>query len=61
MWRPQGFELALRTAALPFKSIDLKPYRIIPPNSDVRMVGVSDTANTTIQGSISGVLALIQG
>lgn len=61
VWRPLGLELALRTASLPFKSIELKPYRIVPPNSDVRLIGVSDTANTTLQGSISGWLALQRG
>lgn len=38
---------------------DFKPYFIIPPNSDVRLVAVADGANTDISGSIQGYLAEI--
>ena len=60
VFRPQGIELALRTSALTFYSIPLKPYRVIPPNSDIRMITLTDTANTTVQGAIAGVLAIVQ-
>lgn len=37
-----------------------KPYLIVPPNSDIRLVAVADGANTDISGSIQGYLANIQ-
>lgn len=41
-------------------SISLDPPIIIPRNSDVRQVAVSDSANTTVDGWINGYLALDQ-
>lgn len=38
---------------------EFKPYLIIPKNSDVRLTAIAGAANTTIAGSLQGVLALI--
>ena len=37
--------------------IDLKPYVIIPPNSDVRLSAIADGANTDVGGWFNGLLA----
>lgn len=36
-----------------------EPFLIVRPNSDIRLVGVADGANTAISGGIQGVLAAI--
>lgn len=38
---------------------EFKPYLIVPPNSDVRLVAIADGANTDVSGTIEGVLASI--
>lgn len=40
--------------------IDLNPAIIVPPNSDIRLTALADTANTAVTGFIAGYLALIQ-
>ena len=40
-------------------SYDFKPYVIVPPNSDVRLVGLADTANKYIGGTIDGYLGIV--
>ena len=42
-------------------SVDCIPYKIVPKNSDVRMIADSSAAGTDISGSISGFLATIIG
>lgn len=37
-----------------------KPYLIIPPNSDIRLIAVADSSGTDVSGSIQGYLASIQ-
>lgn len=37
----------------------MKPYLIVPPNSDVRLVAIASAADTDLGGSIQGVLAKI--
>lgn len=61
VWRPLGLELQLRTASAPYETLELRPFRIIPPNSDVRLVVTSDAADTEAAGSIDGVLAKVVG
>jgi hypothetical protein len=59
VWRPLGLEVDLNASAGPFVHLPLKPYRVIPPNSDVRLVATADSANTIVGGSINGVLAIV--
>lgn len=41
-------------------TLPITPHVIVPSNADVRLVGVSDSANTTVDGWINGYLALDQ-
>lgn len=59
VWRPLGFEMSLRTASQSAIFATFAPYRIIPRNSDVRMVATSNTNDTAVSGSIDGVLAAV--
>lgn len=59
VWVPMGLQFDLRSSVVPDFEEVLKPYRIIPPNTDVRMVAVSDGANTEVVGHINGQLATI--
>jgi hypothetical protein len=59
VWRPMGLQIELHHSAEPNFEETFKPYRIIPPNTDVRMVATSDSANTQIAGHINGSLAII--
>lgn len=38
---------------------EFRPYKIIRPNSDVRLVSIADNVNTDVGGMIQGVLAKI--
>ncbi len=38
-------------------SYNFKPYLIIPPNADVRLIAVSDSTSREVSGSIQGFLA----
>ena len=58
VWRPLGLEVSLRTASQASAFFELQPYAIIPPNSDVRMVATSDTANTQVAGRFTTALLL---
>ena len=58
VWRSVGMELILRTDSLPSDTVVFEPYIIIPPNSDVRLVVSTNTANTVAAGRFSGVLAI---
>ena len=56
VWLPLGSFLTV-TSASPEVNISADPAPIILPNSDVRLVAVSDTNNTTVEGNIRGYLA----
>lgn len=57
---PEGLEFSTRAGGSQSIVIDFRPYLVIPPNSDVRLVATSNTANATVSGYISGALALIR-
>lgn len=57
VFRPR-FEGSL-TASKASELIDLKPYVLVPKNSDVRLVVTSDTDNSTVIGWFNGVLAQV--
>lgn len=61
VWRPSGAELALRVDATNASFIHLTPYIIIPPNSDVRIVVVTTSDNTTVRAHIDALLAQVTG
>jgi hypothetical protein len=42
-----------------YTQIDLSTYIIVPPNSDIRIIGTSGTNNTEAVASIEGYLAII--
>jgi hypothetical protein len=58
VWHPLGMTIDVDKET-PFQQVVFTPYRIIPPNADVRVVATSDTADTTISAELEGVLALI--
>jgi len=60
VWRPLGLELIARTSGDQKEIIRFEPYLIVPPNSDVRMVVVTNAADTVCTAVISGTLALIE-
>jgi hypothetical protein len=51
-------EMDLRSASLPWDHIEFSPWRVVPSNSDVRMIVTTDTADTVVDGALHGVLAL---
>jgi hypothetical protein len=59
VWRPLGFEINLSQSVLPAFHDTMLPYLVIPKNSDARMVAISDTANSSLSGYISGYLASV--
>jgi len=61
VWRPLGFEMNLDQASGPHMHDEMRPFFIIPKNSDVRMIAISDTASTIVSGYIGGVLAKVTG
>ncbi len=61
VWRPRVADLYLATATQPTITIKFEPWIIVPPNSDVRMVAISDTADTTVTATMAGVLASVLG
>lgn len=40
-------------------SHEFKPYLVVPPNSDIRLIATADGANTSVSGGIQGVLAKV--
>lgn len=60
VFRPVGMEASLRTDVSIFTHVDFKPYLIVPPNSDVRMIVTASANDTTAAGRIEGVLAEIK-
>lgn len=59
VWLPMGLEMSLRTASQSSIDMPQRPYPIILPDTDFRMVVTSDTANTSASGHINGVLLSI--
>lgn len=57
VWRPLDDISATSDATGARKPV---PYFIIPPNSDVRLVAISDSSSRDISGSIEGYLAIIK-
>jgi hypothetical protein len=59
VWRPVGLELSLEEGAQTEALIPLRPYAILPKNSDVRMRAQSTIASTLASGFINGYLAKV--
>ena len=59
VWLPLGLELSLRTAGTSTITIPVDPPAIIPSNTDVRMVALSNTNDTTVSGNINGYLTIV--
>lgn len=59
VFRPIGMEMTLRAGGSQQALIQFNPYVVIPANSDVRMVAVSNTNDTAISGHFNGVLASV--
>ena len=60
VWKPVGVQVNMRTSTNPFENVQLVPYVIAPPNSEVRMVIVSDGTNVQAEARIEGILAEIK-
>lgn len=58
VWIPLGLHLDISTGAQPWKEVLFEPYRVIPANSDVRMVCTASADNQEVSGQISGLLAI---
>jgi hypothetical protein len=58
VWHPLGMTIDVDKNT-PFQQVLFTPYRIVQPNSDIRVVATSDTADTTISAELEGVLALV--
>ncbi len=59
-WRPAfGAASLIEHDVSPNDHVELRPYSLIPPNSDVRMLCTSDSANTVVHGVIYGLLAKV--
>lgn len=59
VFRPR-FKWATRSSGQNAILINLNPAIIVPRNSDVRLVAISDAANTAVDGWMNGYLALDQ-
>lgn len=59
VWVPLDAELTLRSDGQCFDELVLDRWRIVPPNSYVRMVATSSVTNIVANGMISGQLAKI--
>ena len=60
VWLPLGLELQLRTDGQNQIPLPLNPYRIVPKDSDVRMVATASANGTVVSGYMAGYLALVQ-
>lgn len=58
VWRPFGAVVDVDREA-PYVNVPLFPYRVIQPNSDLRVVATSNTNSTEVTAFIEGVLAVI--
>lgn len=59
VWLPAGIQMIARADSDPKEIVDLDPYIIVPRNSDVRLVATTNTDNTTVSGSVAGILCEI--
>lgn len=59
VWRPLGLELDVRTNAVQAFAIDFTPELIIRPNTDLRMIVISNTNDTVATGYMSGVFGKV--
>lgn len=59
-YRPLGVEVALRTSAQPYTYVPIRPWRIIAPNSDVRIIADASAA-CEIAAHWQGLLAGVRG
>ena len=55
VFKPTGAELSIGAGSR-YAQAEYRPYIVVPPNSDVRLVGISSTTDTVVTGSISGFL-----
>jgi len=60
VWRPFGPEISLESGATPTLRGNFEPFRIVPPNHDLRVIATASAANTEVSAEIEGVLASIQ-
>lgn len=56
VFRPQGVNVQIRRDAQQQVLLDISPPIIVRPNSDVRLIAIATTDNTTIEGFINGYL-----
>lgn len=59
VWRPLGAEISLNSAGQSTAIVKFDPYRIVPKSHDVRVVVISNTANTLCSAEIEGYLASV--
>lgn len=60
VWRQFSMEMSLRASGVSVLDIQFHDHQIIPPNSDLRMVAISNSANTAVSGSFEGQFLLRQ-
>lgn len=58
IWVPAGLEITLASEAQNTLPVNLSYPIIVPKNSDVRLIALSDAADTFVTGSMAGPLAL---
>lgn len=58
-WRPLGRELVVLKGGTPANPEPFNPYRIIPKNSDIRIVARSNTGTADVYAEAEGYLAVI--
>lgn len=61
VFRQMGVQGTIRTSAGGGYHDNLKPYRIIQNNSDFRLIAISDAANASVFGYISGTFCEVIG
>lgn len=59
VWRPLGVNIILNTDTESYNAEQLKPYFVVPKNSDVRLTCQSSRADTEVTGWIDGYLAKV--
>ena len=59
IWRRLGAEMSLNSGGQSHGDEEFKPFFIVPKNHDMRLITISDTANTFVSGEVDGVLAKV--
>jgi len=59
VWKPLGLEASLRSNSQSSMDLPQRPYAIIMPDTDVRMVATTDGANGQVSGHFHGVFASV--